>query len=577
MQIILTDEFKKAGLARAVPGAYFRKPHWLVDDPDPRTASIILRLFPSLAQTYPDLLPLQTDRAEAVRPYDAAAEYNVRISAPRVEQVLKAEGHKLYNFQAVDLGYVAARLQEHGGAYIGWDRGLGKTLATATLIDALEATAVLVISPNSAKETVWLAELTRFLPWMKIIVLRNSARKRSYDLEYVEECKRKKIPFVLIVHYEALALIAGRAKTKTGKITIADGWQRYGEWDLVAADEAHRLKNTKTKQAKAAKKIPAKARIALSGSIVENHAEELFSQLQFILPKTYSSKWRDWNSKYLDYFEGPYGRICLGIKDARANEMRTELGTVMVYRRKEDALDLPDKTEQTHLLELSLEQRKVYDQLCTELLASLPDGQRIKADEGLSLLTKLRQIATGLNLDGEISDSTKLDYATDLIVGDEDSVFVVFSWYKAPCYALARRLESSGIQSFVVTGDVPSAERSDYIDAFQAPANLRHKHPERATRAESALRKYGNRRVFIGTISTLGESVNLFRANNAVFLDRAWNPALNAQAEDRLHRHGQKNAVTITHLVAKDTVDQLRVMPVLETKAALRSMILGAK
>lgn len=81
--------------------------------------------------------------------------------------------------------------------------------------------------------------------------------------------------------------------------------------------------------------------------------------------------------------------------------------------------------------------------------------------------------------------------------------------------------------------------------------------------------------MFIGTISTLGESVTLHRANNAIFLDRSWNPAANQQAEDRIYRIGQERPVTITHIVAKDTVDEENVLPALADKQALRRMILG--
>lgn len=81
--------------------------------------------------------------------------------------------------------------------------------------------------------------------------------------------------------------------------------------------------------------------------------------------------------------------------------------------------------------------------------------------------------------------------------------------------------------------------------------------------------------MFVGTIATMGESVNLFRANNAIFLDRSWNPSDNLQAADRIYRIGQELPVTITHLYAKDTVDESRVTPSIRNKEALRALILG--
>jgi hypothetical protein len=112
--------------------------------------------------------------------------------------------------------------------------------------------------------------------------------------------------------------------------------------------------------------------------------------------------------------------------------MRDELSRFMVVRYKEDELDLPAKTEQTLYVDLSPKQRRAYDQLVSECLARLDDGTVVKAAEGLTLLTRLRQVATGLDLLGhDVSDSSKLDMALELIEDNPDEAFVVFSWFKA--------------------------------------------------------------------------------------------------------------------------------------------------
>jgi len=165
-------------------------------------------------------------------------------------------------------------------------------------------------------------------------------------------------------------------------------------------------------------------------------------------------------------------------------------------------------------------------------------------------------VATGLSAtESRVDDSTKLDFCMELIEDNEDEAFVVFSWYKAPLYTLSQRLDKKGIGHHIITGDTKQVDRPQAVEDFQA----------------------GKGRVFLGTLSTLGESVNLQRASSAVFLDRAWNPAVNAQAADRIYRIGQDRPVTITHLVARDTVDELRVQPVLASKDALRKAVLGAE
>lgn len=546
--ITLTSDYTRSPIARAVPGAWFCREQkaWLLEDPTPRGAAVALRLFPEVAAQHPELIELRATLAQEVRPIDNATAFDTEIASTDVRALLANEGHSFYDYQSIDLGYLAAVMRKHGAAYLGWERGLGKTLAACALIEELECSHVLVVCPNTAKRSVWEPELKRFCPWLEVVVIRNAKAQREKDLGYVKQLRAAGTPFALVVHYEALAIIASDR---------GNGWQKLGEWDLVIADEAHRIANPKTKMARSLKKIPATYKLALSGSIIGNHAEELFSPLQWLFPRMYRSRWRDWNDRFLDYVDSGYSRVCVGVKIEKLDEMRQELGVFMTVRTKEDELDLPERTEETRLVELGPAQRKAYDSLRDSCLAELEDGSVVSASDGLVLLTRLRQVATGLDLvSGLVEDSSKQDFAVELITDNRDEAFVVFSWYKAAAYSLAARLKGLGIDSYVVTGDTKPTERADYISEFQA----------------------GSRRVFIGTISTLGESVTLHRANNVITLDRAWNPALNDQAVDRVYRIGQAKPVTVTHIVAKDTVDELKVLPILADKSALRRMILGS-
>lgn len=545
--IVLTGDYTKQGLARCVPGAYFEKEDrtWKVDDPSPRTAAIILKVFPDLAFEYPHLPDLRDELLSDVRPFDNATPLGRRISAPTVEAELAKDGKSYYDFQSLDLGYLETILERDGAAYLGWDRGLGKTIGTLSLIDATNSRTCIVVAPNTAKESVWGEAVRKFLPTHECIVLRNVKKHREWDLQRFKTMDQSREPVVLVVHYEALSIIAGPR---------GDGFKRLAKTiDLVAFDEAHRLKNPSTKMVKAAKKVKAKRTLMLSGSIIQNHAEELYAPLSIMFPDVYKSKWRDWCDRFLDYVDGPFARECIGIKPHKIGEMRRELGVFMTYRRKEDEIDLPELTEQTLLVELSAEQRRVYTELQENFVAKVGAEDYIVASDGLSMLTRLRQIATGLDFFAEeVTDSSKIDLAMDLIKDSEEPT-VVFSWYRQPGHALAKRLEAEGIECFVVDGDVTQQDRSDMIERFQA----------------------GERQVFIGTISTLGESVNLQRASNAIFLDQSFNPAMNLQARDRVYRMGQTNKVLVTNIVAKDSVDELRVQPSLANKEALRRVILG--
>lgn len=548
--IVLTEQWTQSGAARAVPGAYFdgERKAWCLEEATPRAAAVALKLFPGIGHDYPELIEARDTLVRDAHPVDYATPFNKNVNAPRVQRIVKDKGWKLHDYQRTDLGYGVECLRQHGGFYMGWARGLGKTLATCLLIDALEATSTIVIAPNTSKQSVWEDALAEFCPWTTVLVLPNVKAKRERCLRQVKELGKAGTPFVLVVHYEALAVIAGPSKQGG----LGDGWKRLGvTFDLAVADEGHRIANPDSKMARAAKRVPRKASVILSGSVFQNKWEEMFSPLQWLFPDRYKSKWRDWNDRFLDYVENGYSKVCVGIKPEQVEAMRDELGRFMVYRDKESKAEV-----NTILVPLTESQSEAYAALQEECLARLEDGTTVKGAAGVAMLMRLRQIATGLDLFGTgIKDSSKLDVATDLIArrAAEGDQFVAFVWFKAAAHSLAERLEAEGIESFVVTGDVAQKDRGEFIKRFQA----------------------GERTVFIGTIPTLGESVNLQRANHVVMIDRSYNPALNQQAVDRVDRQGQKRKVYLTHVIAKGTVDELHVLPALANKEALKAAILG--
>src|SRR5581483_8536591 len=120
---------------------------------------------------------------------------------------------------------------------------------------------------------------------------------------------------------------------------------------------------------------PTQLKLALSGTIFANHLEELFSQIQWLFPDRYRSKWRDFNDRFLDYVENGYGKVCIGVKIEKLEELRQELGVFMVVRYKHDELDLPDKTYQTLEVQLSPAQRKAYDELRDTCVAQLESSE----------------------------------------------------------------------------------------------------------------------------------------------------------------------------------------------------------
>ncbi len=132
--------------------------------------------------------------------------------------------------------------------------------------------------------------------------------------------------------------------------------------------------------------------------------------------------------------------------------------------------------------------------------------------------------------------SSKLDAVMDLIESNSDQQFVVFSQFRGTVELLKARLDAVDIEASVIIGGQGAEIRKNEVQAF-----------------------IEGRRVIVGTIAAGGEAIDgLQVASNVVFVDRSWSPPLNAQAEDRLHRFGQVNAVQVIDIVAKDTVDRGR-------------------
>ena len=569
MSIILTNEYTKGSAARAVPGAWYDHdaPGYVLEDPTPRSAVVALKLFPHLMHSNPELVELRDALMVDAKPVDYASQLGLRIGAPRVRAEMAKRGWSLRHanakpigvdtdYQEVDLGYAAACLRQHKGFYLGWARGLGKTLGTAALIDDLDCQSTLIIAPNTSKASTWASELEWATPWLEVLVLPNDARQREYCLQHAQRLHADGTPFVLIVHYEALAVIAGKVK-KPGKrtATLGDGWKKLGiHWDLKVADEGHRFANPDSMQSRAGAKVPADMRLVLSGSVFQNRWEEMYGPLHFLFPDRYKSRWRDWNHRFLDYVENGYGAICVGVLPDRVDEMRDELGRFMVVRDKQNLA-----VASTELVQLTPAQQKVYDDLTETLFAELPNGDRIKSSEGIALLTRLRQVATGLDVfdPGVVRDSSKLERTVEVIQRhwDRGDDYVVFCWYKPSVQALVARLADVGIEAWVIDGDVPQKQRGPIIKAFQN----------------------GQRRVLIGTIPTMGESINLQRANHVIRVDRSFNPALNQQAVDRVDRQGQERECYLTDIVAEHTVDDLVVLPNLANKDALRAIVFGGQ
>ena len=542
--LFITSDWFKRSEAAAIPGSRWSEEAggWVVEEDSltPYDKNVIMALFPDIGAK------LDFDNPENLRPADLATPW--RFGVPR-EGVLPSVKPdllgKLHEYQVTDLGFLAARMAQDGGAYLGWDRGLGKTVGAIALAQQLRAQRVVVVCPNSAKELTWRPEFTKWYPHAEVF---NFAGPPAMRERRLQAWIRLDSPMsVLLIHYEGLRLVKAPALKS----------------DMVIVDEAHRLANGAARGSKVPKfyrtlrGVNTKHKLAMSGSVMNNEIDDMFGALHFILPKVYVSKYKDWVDRFVHHVPGTYSRrVPIGIKRDKVEELRNELATFMCVRHKEDELDMPELIEEFVTVQLTPTQRKVYDDLVEEWVAKLPDGDVLVADGVLSMLTKLRQVAAGLDLFGDVKDSVKLDYVTDAVMDNAPNKTVVFTWHKATAEAGARNVAAHGGNPVVVHGDVPMKRRYELIEQFRDDPEC------------TAL---------FATIKTLGESVNLQFASDVIFVESSWVPTDMQQARDRVYRQGQQHRVHVTHLIAEDTVDDLRVLPRVRSKAAMRQLVLGGR
>ena len=446
---------------------------------------------------------------------------------------------KLYRFQ----GEAIDKLENTPSCLIADDMGLGKTVEALALdcrrrVNQLQGQKqtdhkTLIVAPLSVLGS-WQRHIEMVWPGARVCVI--NPKNRWFLIEAL-----KRPYHYYVVHWEALRLIDELKSV---------------QWWHVIADEVHKAKNRKAMQTQGQKKLTTRYKTGLSGTPADNAPQDIWSVLNWLYPKVFSSYWSFFRYHVMVKVETnrkgqSFKKIC-GV--ANAEELHRQIAPFYIRRLKEDVIrDLPDKYYSEVYVELGRDQRRIYDQMRRDMLSwvGAQEDQPIAAPIVLAQLSRLRQFAlahaelitrhkydqvsretrefTQVRL---TEPSAKLDAAMEII---EDTLqpLVVFSSSKQIINLLEARLAGKGISHVVLTGDTPHNARDQLIESFQS----------------------GRVRVFAGTIAAGGIGITLTKASTVIFLDRAWNPSQNRQAEDRLHRIGQENAVHVIDIIARNTVD----------------------
>ncbi|WP_326663435.1 DEAD/DEAH box helicase [Streptomyces sp. NBC_00385] len=423
------------------------------------------------------------------------------------------------------------------GGCLADDMGLGKTITLIALhLHRAHPAPTLVICPASLLGN-WHREINRFAPGVPV------RRFHGTDRTLAEPDNG----FVLTTY--------GTMRSSAAELAAHS-------WGLVVADEAQHVKNPHSSTAKALRTIPSPARVALTGTPVENNLSELWALLDWTTPGLLGP---------LKAFRARHARIventgtAAGIANDEAVERLSRLVRPFLLRRKKSdpgiAPELPPKTETDHPVFLTREQATLYEATVRETMAYIEASEGI-ARRGLimKLLASLKQICNHpaqylkeepTRLTGRSGKLALLDELLDTILAEDGSV-LIFTQYVTMARLLSAHLTSRAIPSQLLHGGTPVPERERMVDRFQS----------------------GEVPVFLLSLKAAGTGLNLTRAAHVIHYDRWWNPAVEEQATDRAYRIGQTQPVQVHRLIAEGTVED-RIGEMLLAKRALADAVLG--
>lgn len=404
------------------------------------------------------------------------------------------------------------------GALLADDMGLGKTLQA---ICALESPA-LVVAPTSVVFN-WMAELEKFRPGLKVCLYHGPQRALDPTAD------------VTVTSHALMRLdVEVLAKVK---------------WKTLVIDESQAIKNADSQLARAAFRLPAQFRIALTGTPVENRLEELWSQFHFLNPGLLGGR---------QDFDERYARPVTMGHDGAAARLRERIRPFVLRRHKREvAPELPPRTEVVLRCELSTDERRLYDAVHAatreDVVEKLSKGGSVIA--ALEALLRLRQASChpALLPNQTATTSAKVEVLVETLkeAVEDGHTSLVFSQWTTMLDLIEPHLRDAGIAFLRLDGS--TRDRAAVVREFQTE---------------------GGPPVMLISLKAGGAGLNLTAADHVFLVDPWWNPAVEDQAADRAHRIGQERPVVVHRLVAMETVEE-RILALQGSKRALAEAALS--
>ncbi|HET6683650.1 MAG TPA: DEAD/DEAH box helicase [Gaiella sp.] len=451
--------------------------------------------------------------------------------------------HDLFPFQERGHGWLRLLGDLGAGGILADDMGLGKTVqAIATLVsereDGLATGPTLVVAPMSVTRQ-WARELERFAPVLAVHVHHGPDR-----LSGAAFADRARSSDVVITSYdvvardlETLALVA---------------------WDRLILDEAQDAKNPSTKRHRALRALPRRRALAMTGTPIENSLGELWAIMDLVNPGLLGSR---------QAFERTFARPIEAGRDARALERLRALVGPFLLRRAKDApeveLELPPITIAKRACLLTVEQASLYRATVDRWMPRIEEHERRFDRRGavLAMLGQLKQVCnhpelivpTGRQLEGR---SGKLETLVELLQAvPADERGLVFTQYPGFGRLAPHLAERLGAEVGFFHGGLSARARDDLVARFESGSGPRF---------------------LVVSLRAGGRGLNLPAANHVFHFDRWWNPAVEQQATDRVHRFGQRKHVYVTSLVCTATVEE-RIDELLDAKRELAEQVIAGR
>lgn len=476
-------------------------------------------------------------------------EYPVPVGLQATLRPYQVEGYRWLTF-----------LYEHRmGGILADDMGLGKTVqALALLAHAIEEhraavpgepfAPFLVVAPTSVISN-WAAEAERFLPGAKVVTITETTAGKTPLAERVAGAH------LVLTSYTLLRMDEDAYASYAAGLGSGEGPGTPG-WGALLLDEAQFVKNTGTRAWSIARAMPARTKIAMTGTPLENNLMELWALLAIVADGLFPSAraFRDLYARPAESGEDPAHAA------ATTARLRRRIRPLMLRRTKElVAAELPAKNDARVNLPLAPGHRRIYDthlqrerQKVLGLLEDM-DKNRFTIFQSLTLLRRLALDAALIDPEAyEGVTSAKREYLVErlpeLLAGGHR--VLVFSQFTGYLKSIARALSEKGIDHLYLDGS--TRNRAEVIEAFRA----------------------GAAPVFLISLKAGGFGLNLTEADHVFIMDPWWNPAAEQQAVDRIHRIGQEREVHVYRLVAEGTIEE-KVMQLKASKAALFDAVVG--